>query len=436
MRSFPGSKARLAMTALGAGALALSLTGTSLAAPQKAAAGKVTITFMEAMSSGTLKTAMQYLTAEFNKTHSGIDVQLIVEPSYGVLETKEEAAIAAGAPPTIGQVYEEWAAEFANSKAIVPLTSYLNGPNGLTAAQKADIWPDIYKDQFLPDGKIWMWPFNKSDYVLYYNEAWLKKAGLPVPTTWTQFAKDAKAVTTSSTWAIAIDPGTPAAPADGTFLFFALDLADGGQIVKGGEPNLDSPQAVWALNYLLTLEKEGALKLGTNYPGQTDLGAQKEPFDWSTIAGYYYEQAAAGGKFTVGVAAAPSGSHGQGNILEGTNISIFAKATTAQKNAGWAFMKWLAEPQQTAYWAVHTGYLPVDKSAITLMKSYYDTHPYQRIAAESLAESYNMPAQAAMQNALGDVSTAMQEVLEGHSTVAQALAQAESTAKQAFASGQ
>ncbi len=411
--------------------LTLALTPSSLsAAHHRKASPKVTITFMEAMSSGTLKPALDTLVNQFEQSHPGIGVQLIVEPSYSVLEQKEQASIAANDPPTIGQAYEDWAATYAQSKAIVPLTPFVRAKkNGVTPAQRKDIWPTIWNDQFLPDGQMWMWPFNKSDFVLYYNADMLKAHHLAVPATWTEFAQVSKALVGSNTWAFSMDPGSTSGPANGTYLYVSLIRAMGGHIWVKKEPNFDSPQAVAAANYLLHLLKVGAMKLGTNYPGQTAMGAQKSAFDLSTIASYYYNVAADGGKFNMQVAVMPKGPGGQGNVLQGTNIVMFSKTTPAQREAAWTFMRWLTLPKQTAYWAVQTGYLPVDRSAIALMKTYFNTHPYQRIAAESLSAARSLPPVPGFEEATGALANALQEILIGHMPVAQALAQAEQQAK-------
>ncbi|MHB1630500.1 MAG: extracellular solute-binding protein, partial [Bacilli bacterium] len=155
-------------------------------------------------------------------------------------------------------------------------------------------------------------------------------------------------------------------------------------------------------------------------------------FDISTVASYPYNVAAVGGKFDMQVAAMPAGPAGQGNIMQGTNIVIFAKTTAAQKQAGWTFMKWLAEPQLTAYWAKTTGYLPIRKSAVGLMKVYFKTHPYQDIASRSLEFARPQAPIAGMQQAVGYIGNAITEVLTQHTPISQALRQAASEAQQAL----
>ncbi len=402
--------------------------------PKATPSGPVTISFMEAMSSGTLKPALEQLVAEFQAAYPKITVNLIAEPSYSVLQQKEEAAIAAGNPPTIGQAYENWASSYASSKAIIPLASFVNGANGITAAQKSKFWTGIWKDLYLPDGKIWMWPFNKSDFVMYYNSNRLSADGVSVPTTWSQFATAARTVTKGGDWGLSMDPGSSTGPANGTEFYMSLIEAYGGHWIVNGKPDFDSPAAIQAATYLQSLVKAGAVKVGTNYPGQTAMGAGRSAFDLSTIASYGYNMAAIGGKFPMGVAAFPSGPGGQGNALEGTNIVIFSDATTAQRDAGWTFMKWLTEPGQTAYWAEHTGYLPVTEAALPLMTSYDSSHPYQEIAAKSLDYATGTPPYGWWTQASGELASALESILINNVSPSSALKTAQQQALAAEAS--
>lgn len=396
--------------------------------PAAAASSKVTISFMEAMSSGTQKTALATLASEFEKANPGITVQLIAEPDYGTLLEKEEAAVAAGNPPTMGQAYENWAATFANSRAIIPLDSYISGPDGISAAARKEIWTGVWNDLYLPGGKIWEWPFNKSDYVVFYNPKMLAEDHLSVPTTWAQWAADGAALTKGADWEESIDTGTLSAPENGTYLYLSMVTAYGGTWIKDGKPTLDTPAGVKALTILQSMVNKGYLKLGTDYPGQTALGADRTAFDISTVAGYPYELDAVGKKFTLKVAALPSGPVTDGNSLEGTNVVIFSKASTAERSAAWEFMKWLTEPKQTAYWAEQTGYLPVTRAALPLMAGYDATHPYQKIAAQELQYATPGPPYSWWTEAVGEVGVALQAALANHTSPAAALASAQQKA--------
>jgi multiple sugar transport system substrate-binding protein len=73
------------------------------------AGGKVTISFMQIMDSGTQKSELVALTDAFEKANPDITVDLEYQDSYGNLLAKETAGVAAHNAPTLGQVYESWA---------------------------------------------------------------------------------------------------------------------------------------------------------------------------------------------------------------------------------------------------------------------------------------------------------------------------------------
>ena len=392
------------------------------------AGGATTITFMQAMSSGTQKSELTALTTAFEKANPGVTVKLEFEPDYGTLLAKETAAVAAHNAPTIGQVYESWAATFSTSNVILPVSTYAgsDSPAGLSA-----FYAGVQKDLRLPDGKLWMWPFNKSVQVIYYNPALLKAKGIAsAPTTWAQFATDAKAVSGKGVTAITVDPGSSSAPAGGDVMFEALAAAYGTpDFASDGTPQFNSPAAIQALTYMKTLKDEGALAVGSNYPGETALGAQKGVFDLSSVAGYYYENQAVGNKFTLGTEVLPTGSSGTPtNILTGTNLAMFASANSAQQAAGWKYMQFLSSASSQAAWSEQTGYLPVTAAALPLMGSFIAKNSYMTTAVAALAYATAEPSYSWVTKAQGEEVTAIQAVLESGANPTTALNTAQTNA--------
>ena len=68
-----------------------------------------TADFWEVFDTGANKTALVSLTNEYMKAHPNVKINLDAYDSYGMLDTKLNAAIAAHKPPAIAQVYETWA---------------------------------------------------------------------------------------------------------------------------------------------------------------------------------------------------------------------------------------------------------------------------------------------------------------------------------------
>ncbi len=423
------AKAGLLATILSAALLATARGGGS-AAPSSASVpadstDPVTISFMEAMSSGALKDSLAKITKDFMAKNPNITVDLQEQPDYATLQTKINAQTAAGTPPTIAQVYGNWADEFANSKVIVPLEDY--------AAQSKDygnFFDGVKKDLKLSDGKTWMWPFNKSVVVQYFNSTMVPTA----PKTWDEFAVAAKQATAGNVVGLSIDPGNSSGPAGGTAWFEILAQSFGDPVfADDGTPQFTKDGAVKALDYFKDLKRAGALSLGTNYPGQVALGGQTGAFDISTVASYQFNKKAVGDKFSMGVAALPSGPSGAANQLAGTNIALFDKSTDAQKAAAWKFMQFLTSPEQMAYWSSTTGYLPVSKDTLNqpVFQDYVAKNPWVQDATKQLDSATSLPAKSWISKASGLLALAIQDAVNNGTEAKEALQKAQDAAVKA-----
>jgi len=402
-----------------------SSTKAASTTSSSASSKPVTITFMQRESTSVLKPYLVHLTDEFNSTHKDIKVELEFEPSENVLHEKEEAAIAAGDPPTLGQVGQGWAAAYQASNAIVPLGPFVHGKNGLSAKELADVWPGMIQESKV-HGKLWSWPFNESVWVMFYDKQMAASLHLSPPKTWSELLADAKEIpkVDPGHWAFSINPLEI-----GDDLALIMAESYGSEPTKDGKPSLDGPGDVDALSLLQKLYASGGLKLGTDYPGETAFTSERSVFHLTTTNGYYYDLKGAKGKFTIDTAPIPVGPGGKvGNMVGGNNVVIFAHTTKAEQAAAWEYLKWLTEPEQTAYWATHTGYLPVTKAAVPLIQSYLKTHDYKRIGVEELASAPGEPETPNFSEAAQDFGNAIEKVLLEHQSPAVALAAAQKKA--------
>ncbi|GAA2063193.1 ABC transporter substrate-binding protein [Catenulispora yoronensis] len=408
-----------------------SAGGTELAVPT----GPVTITFEEAMTIGTLKPAMDKLVSDFQAKYPNITVKLQGEPDYATMYTKEKAEVQAGNAPTIGQAYESWASYFQSSGVLSPI-SELAGTD--SPAAMSTFYKGIQDDLKLPDGKTWMWPFNKSVLILFYNADLMAKDGQSEPKTWDDYASVMKAVSKDGVTGSTIDPGSATAAAFGTQWFEILARANGAALYdKDGTPHLNDPNVVKALQYMKDLKDAGALATGKNYPGETALGAQKGVFDISSAAGYGFENKTVGGKFKLNITALPAGPAGAVNELTGTNIVVFKSASADQKAAAWAFLKFITSPEEQAGWAATSGYLPVTSQALSqpALQDFVAKNPYETAAVSELDTAFALPGFSWIFKCQGYEATAIQEALENGKQPSDALNTAQSACAAAKAQG-
>jgi multiple sugar transport system substrate-binding protein len=403
----------LAGTAACAGGGSTAASPSGGASPLPTVTGPVTITFDEAMSSGAQKSTLDKLVSQFEATNPNITVKLSASANYGVLLTKEKAEVAAGTAPTIAQVYESWAADYADSQVITPISD-LAGTAAPT--QLAGFYTGVQKDLYLPDGKLWEWPFNKSLQVIFYNQDLLTAKGLSVPTTWDEFATALKGATGDGVTGITVDPGGAAGVTSGEEMLEEIAASNGATLYGAdGTSKFTTDGAVAALQYLIDLKKSGALATGTNYPGETALGSKKGLADISSSAGYYYENQAVGGKFKLTTTGLPKGSAGAADMMAGTNLVVFSAATAQQKAAAWTFMQYLTTAPVQAQWAAATGYYPVTAQALTdpAMATYLSQNPWVNSTIGNLNSAITDPPYTWVTKCGTYLSAAIQAGLSG-----------------------
>jgi ABC-type glycerol-3-phosphate transport system substrate-binding protein len=402
-----GKKGRISAAVL----LAIIFGVGSLPANASRPHAQVTVTVWTAYTKGLLD-AFNALTTQFEKAYPNISIQEVSSVSYTALQQKEESAILANNTPTIAQAYESWVQQYEQSGAVQNLAPYINNKkSGLSKKDIADFFVGDWRDGLLGKSRVMM-PFSKSDIVLYFDGPMLRRAGIKSPpSTWTQFAADCAKLTKGpaghpTQWCTTLQ-----APESE---WFAWEQEWGNKILdKSNHAAFNSKAGAAPIAFFQNLVKKGEMVISqtANYQDEADFDAGKTAFDIGTSAGLTYEIAGAKPGVAVGEAEFPAGPKGRVTELYGAPLMMFKNASPAEKQAAWTFMKWLTEPKQTAYWAEHTGYMPVRRSALPLMKSYYVHNPQQRASVQEQDVAKVEPTLAGWSKASNDVNSILLQAL-------------------------
>lgn len=399
--------------------LALALGSASLAA------SKVTITFWHAMGAQLGKT-LDGLVADFNATHPNIEVKAEYQGNYGALQQKLTGALVAQKPPTVSQVYGNWAAEFITSNALVPIENFVNGPNGMSKLEVEDIYEGLRKASII-NGKWYTMPFNKSVYVLVYNKAAFDEVGIEkVPATWQELLTAANKLTKKNDKGEFVRSGIGLR--DNIDIFACFYFASGGEwLDKDGKLAIGSTTGQKALQFMVDLLNKYKVAAYMSGYWDADFGAGKTAMYMTSSPGLSYTESSVAGKFEWGVAPLPaSEAKYAATPVAGTDLAIYSKSTKAEQDAAWTFVKWMVEPMQTAKWAIGTSYIPVRKSALYLniMKEFFAKNPKAEQSLKQLNYIKYDPNLAAWNGIRGDISTAVQKAFLAKATVAEALNEA------------
>lgn len=377
---------------------------------------KYNIEFWEAFGTGANKAAVEELTKQYMQAHPNVTVKLQAYDSYTTLQTKLTAAIAAGKPPAIAQVYEQWASQYERSKAISSLQPFIEGKNGLSEKELADFYPALLKNGQL-NGQQYMLPFNKSNMVLYYNADVLKKQGIEPPKTWDEFTAALTKVTNGSQWGLSYTPDV-----DGWSVLYKA-LGGGDFVSEDGKKaafadDKNKQFATEALGKLAPLVKSGAIHVTKSYNWQNDFISQKSVFAISTIASYPFLAEPIGKTFAFEQAALPAGPAGQFTVLFGTNLSIFAGVDADGQAAAWDYMKFLTGTEANASFVKQTGYMPVRQSTFEspALQDYYAQVPARKVGPQSLNNAFIASTEPAWAQCRDIITTHFTSVLSSQST--------------------
>lgn len=355
--------------------LALWASGLALAlaAWGPVAQAKTTVTFWHAMG-GPLGDTLKQMVEEYNRANPDVEVVAQYQGNYGQLNQKLLAAVAAGQAPTMSQSYSNWTEQLFKAGAIVPLDSFVKGPDGLSAKEIADFWPVLLEANRW-DGVLWSLPFNKSIYVQFYNATVYKELGLSAPTDWESLLKAAQATTLRRGDEV-VRYGYGLRPNVDAFALFLL--TNGGEWLTQDykRARFNEPPGVEALQFLVDLIHR--YKVAYYIPGylEQDFAAGKVVAYATSTPGRPYMEQAVGNRFEWGIAPLPTRVTKQTPVA-GTDLVIYASASPEARREAWKFMKWLTEPKQTARWFMATYYLPVRRSALELpeMRAYLKADP-------------------------------------------------------------
>jgi multiple sugar transport system substrate-binding protein len=372
----------------------------------------VTVNFWHAMAGGSQKPTLEAITNAFNSSQSNVTVQLQVYPDYATLLQKTLAALAAGNPPDMAQCYENWAAKYNQSKALADLSPYINAKDGLSQSDLADVWPSMLNDAKL-SGTFYMFPFNKSDSVIYYNADMFKAAGIDrPPATWDEFAADAKKLTVpGQRW------GTDFSLQGGyENLWEAMTSEFGGSLLNKDQTKsaFNSTAGQQAIQVYADLVKAGYAHRVQGFEDEDDLGSQHIGMMVNTIAGYSFVDRSVGGKFTLKTAPVPAGPKGQLVEMFGTNACVFSKAAKDVQQGAFQYIKYFTNAQNTAQWSQKTGYMPVRQSAFKdLQTSFYPQNPNLKVAVDQLPHAIFAPAVPVWDQAQNTILTELGNIVDG-----------------------
>lgn len=409
--------------------LAATAVAATLAwAPARAQTTEISFFYPVAVGGAIAKT-IDGFAADFMKANPGIKVTPIYAGTYQETLVKALTAHKSGTPPVTSVLLSTDMFTLVDEDAIVPIDDFAK-----TADDKA--WLAGFYPAFMmnsrTNGKTWGVPFQRSTVVMYYNKDLFKEAGLDPnkpPQTWAELKaaatrltkKDASGKVTQ--WGVQI-------PSSGFpyWLFQTLTTTNGAILANeaGTQVKFDDPKVIEALQYWVDLGKAGV-----HPPGVVEWGTTPKDFFEKKVAIMYtttgnLTNVKNNAKFDFGVAMIP-GNTRKGSPTGGGNFHIFKKATPAQQEAAFRFIKWVTQPERAAQWSMDTGYVAVSPAAYATdtLRKYGRDFPPALVARDQLEHSVAEFSTHENQRVTKALNDGLQAALTGTKTPAQAMQDAQ-----------
>ncbi len=343
------------------------------------------------------ETTLQKIVDAFNSSQGDVKVNLVNQVDWEATLQKYKAGLAAGDLPDIVQLQETDQQQMIDTQTVLPASVCAKADK----YSFSDFLPRVIS-YFTVQGTQYAMPFNTSGPVLYYNKKAFTAAGLDAntpPKTLDDVrtaAEKLKANGVSAPLGLKVDPiflehwtamanRLLASPGNGRkarVTKAAFDTAVGRQIfswmsgmVKDGLATTNTDLGVDAADDLLGIRN----------------GTHAMAIDSSAALGTIKTVLAAGNdpNIELGVAPMPgpgTGASGGGVLVQGGELFMVNKSSSAKQAAAWEFLKYLDQPDTMTDWAIGTGYVPIRKSsaASSAMQRYWAQNPGFKVAYDQL----------------------------------------------------
>ncbi|MFD1910819.1 ABC transporter substrate-binding protein [Halodurantibacterium flavum] len=365
------------------------LSGAAFALSVSAAAAVELEFYFPVAVGGEAADTIEAMTRSYMDAHPDVTINAIYTGSYADTTTRAITAARGGNPPQLAILLSTDMFTMIDEEVIEAWDDHLS-------PEEMEEWVGGFFPAFMKnsqtEGKTWGIPFQRSTPVIYWNKDAFEAAGLDPetpPRTWDEMVEMGRALTVRdgsgnvTQWGVRFpSSGFP------SWLYTGLVAANGGILANeaGTEVYFDTPEAVEALEYLVSLSTEHEIMA----PGILDWGATPRAFMdgesaivWTTTGNLGNIRANA--PFPFGVGMLPANTQ-PGAPTGGGNFYLFSGHGEEETRAAIDFVKWATEPDQAAKWSIATGYVAPrpDTWETEAMRTYAEEVPGAVVARDQL----------------------------------------------------
>lgn len=358
---------------------------------------------------GAVYSGIQQIVNDFNaKNPYGIVVKEVkAGNNYNEVYAKINNAIAAGSGmPDLSQAYQNQAALYRDQGKLIDLTPFIQSSKyGITADEMKDYIPFFLKSDENPQfpGEVLGWPTQRSLEVLYVNLDMLKELGYTAPPkTFKEFEEMACKATDKAKERYGYAWRNDASQ------FASLVFAFGGNVLKTDASGYDfnSQAGVDALAMLQRMGKAGCvvqIPSAERNGEQTRFANGNLLFTQASSTGltFYADAVSKGKNMKWGIYQMPQANPDKPkNNLYGASWSAYNNSPE-RALAGWLFMKYFTEKDNSAKWAQLSNYMtPRISAAADVVKAVKASDRFKNFpeAADGYANLYEWSKNGAVES--------------------------------------
>lgn len=344
-------------------------------------AGRVRVVFWSSYG-GVNGKAVDGLVAKFNESQDDVYVEVQFQGSYDDVAQKVAAALIAKQAPDLAVLSDVTWERFFLNEALEPLNGYLADP--------AVYQPKLF-GEYVVKGQSWCVPFARSTPILYYNRDVFAAAGLPdrAPRTWSELQSWGPALAKVQSGGRSLR-ALAFAKVDGDWQFQGNVWQFGGSYSRGLDVTIAEAGAVAAGEWQRSMVHSLKHAYMASSPS-TDFANGLVAMIQESTGGLKSMTSKA--KFRVGAGFVP-GEVASGIATGGGGIGMLRNISAERKQAAATFLSFLARPENSAWWTIHTGYLPVVEAAreVPELKKLIAEQPNYGVAIAQLANARQQDA--------------------------------------------
>ena len=387
---------------------------------------------------------LEALADAFNAENPDVSVDIRAVPFGDLLTTIKTQAASPGGP-TIASIYNLWLPELVRDGVAAP------APDAY-ASDIAANWPSGAVDGASVDGVNYGYPNEINAYALNYNKRLFEEAGISEPpATWDELVEAAQKLTVEDGGLI-LQQGLGLInswSAGVVHPFYSMVASDGGDIVDGTTPTLDSGAVAETLQlyeslvseYGVTAPEMGTADANTAGPFMDNFSSGNTAM--IIMANWWQSalQAAMGDDFAdIATAPIPVGPNGEGPrpVSYEWLTTVNALATPEQQDAAWRFLQYLHDADTGGTGSgmgeilIGMGIIPSRSSDAVAFADQLSS-PFLQTYVDSLADAVPFPMILGGQEMSEMLQKKIEGVLFGELSAADAATQAQSEAEQILA---